>query len=325
MRRLPGEDAFNIWFDQPSDSGAALMAVDRPSIHTEKKRLNFLRSLARIMTELERVQFDGIGMPLVHSDEPGSERAVGKTYLWPYREDAFKMEERNAFSFTQDYLRSASECLDYPESDSDGSYDDDDYQLIGIHKILDIILSNPVFNSSKSDSFVLQHNDLDMQNILTDTDGNITGIIDWDGSLAMPRCVGHAAVPKFLRRDWFPDDVARISTLSWRASYYRQVYATAMIEAGNPDAEYTLKSAMYQALLGALYEGGEITDIIEKLLCSIPNFHVVIPDFVVLLGKGWPEAEEMLRCELGKILKPELPPTMLTADLDPQVSSKKVL
>jgi hypothetical protein len=98
-----------------------------------------------------------------------------------------------------------------------------------------------------------------------------------------------------------------------------------MVEAGNPDAKYTTKSAIYQALLGALYEGGEVTDIVEKLLQSIPNFRVVIPDFMTMLGKGWPEAEEMLRHELGKTLEPELPPMHLANTIEADSKPTKVL
>ncbi|KAH7391149.1 hypothetical protein DE146DRAFT_634981 [Phaeosphaeria sp. MPI-PUGE-AT-0046c] len=52
--------------------------------------------------------------------------------------------------------------------------------------------------------FQSQHNDLDLQNLLTDDEGNVTGIIDWYGSISPPRCVGHAALPSFLCHNWFP-------------------------------------------------------------------------------------------------------------------------
>jgi serine/threonine protein kinase len=307
MRRLPGEDAYNIWFDQPYDPETAYMTADCPSIETEKKRLTFLRSLAQVMTELEKVQFDGVGMPLVHSDDIESHHKVGKTYLWTSVEDIHKVEERGPVPSTYTYARSALDTYPFPELGDPEEYDDGDYAILGLRKVLDIIFSGPVFTSGADETYVLQHDDLDLQNILTDSLGNITGIIDWDGSLAMPRCVGHAAVPKFLRRDWFPDRIARISPMAWRTEHYRQIYASAMVEAGNPDAKYTAKSAIYQSLLCALYEGGEVVDIVEKLMRKVPGFQTNVTDFLTFLGKGSPAAEGMLRTELGKILDPKLP------------------
>jgi hypothetical protein len=80
-----------------------------------------------------------------------------------------------------------------------------------------------------------------------------------------------------------------------------------MVEAGSPDAKFTSQSAIYQTLLCALYEGGETTEIVEKLLRAIPGLRNSVADFLTFLGKGWPAAEDMLGVELGKILDPELP------------------
>lgn len=48
----------------------------------------------------------------------------------------------------------------------------------------------------------IRHRDLDMQTIFVDVFGNVTGILDWDGCLAVPRGVGYASFPEFLRRYW---------------------------------------------------------------------------------------------------------------------------
>jgi hypothetical protein len=92
-----------------------------------------------------------------------------------------------------------------------------------------------------------------------------------------------------------------------------------MVEAGNPDAKYTSKSAIYQALLGALYEGGETTDIVTKLLRAIPGFQNSITDFLTFLGKGWAAAEDMLQIELGKILGPDVPRPDLLQQVETEV------
>jgi hypothetical protein len=55
--------------------------------------------------------------------------------------------------------------------------------------------------------------------------------------------------------------------MAWNFHYYRKIYAAAMVEAGNTeDAKFTLKSAMYQAAVAAVTEGGDANDLIPK--CS---------------------------------------------------------
>lgn len=184
--------------------------------------------------------------------------------------------------------------------------------------MLGIIFSHPVFQSTDQDFFFLQHDDLDLQNVLTDDDGNVTGIIDWDGSLAMPRCVAHAAVPNFLRRDWFPDQDGTAAHLYFRMEHYRQVYAAAMAEAGNPDSLYTTKSGLYQAALAAIFSGtgGNKYDLIERLLDRVPNITKDAVEFTAALGDPsvcW-QLEDMIKAELYKVLEPE-PPQINLQDL----------
>jgi hypothetical protein len=81
-----------------------------------------------------------------------------------------------------------------------------------------------------ADGFVSQHRDLALQKILVDESGNVTGILDWYGSIAFPRSVGPASVPAFLRRDWLPDFLERPPYLCWWAPHYREIYAAAMAE-----------------------------------------------------------------------------------------------
>ncbi|KAH7086242.1 kinase-like domain-containing protein [Paraphoma chrysanthemicola] len=240
MTRLPGQSAANIWFEQPFDRDIADGAADFPSLEIEKKRLNFLRSLAEEMTKLQDVQFSAIGMP----------------------------------SF-------------------------EEYQLNG-HQRESQILS----------TFILQHDDLDLQNILTDTEGNITGIIDWDGSLAMPRCVAAAAVPRFLRRDWFPGFFVRNLHMNLALPRYRDIYAAALNDAGNSDAKYTTKSALYQAVFSSIYEGGSIYDLSEKLVNLVMSGKPCkAMDFLIKLGdpRGWESIKPILHDKLNEILEPELP------------------
>ncbi|KAK2867913.1 hypothetical protein FQN49_003338, partial [Arthroderma sp. PD_2] len=50
--------------------------------------------------------------------------------------------------------------------------------------------------------FVLSHPDFNLQNTMVSEDGNLVGIIDWDGVVAVPSCLGNSRYPIWLTRDW---------------------------------------------------------------------------------------------------------------------------
>lgn len=54
------------------------------------------------------------------------------------------------------------------------------------------------------DAFVLAHPDFDIQNFLVSEEGELQGIIDWDGIAAVPRSLGNESYPGWLTRDWDP-------------------------------------------------------------------------------------------------------------------------
>jgi aminoglycoside phosphotransferase (APT) family kinase protein len=312
MEYLGGQDASNIWYDQAQDCNDTFQPADFPSLDIEQKRINFLRSLAGVMTELDKITFDGIGLPYAvnGTDSETCRYPVGETHVWPSAMDVHYLETRDPSKSTQEYTMAARQAFVVPNTDTNEEGDQDQREVLGVYKLLDMVLSHSVFQSKSGDTFVLQHDDLDLQNILTDADGNITGIIDWDGSMAMPRCVGHAAVPKFLQRDWFPGGVTGRPRLICRAQQYRDIYAAAMVEAGNLDARYTSKSAIYQAAFAALYEGGDIFNFATKICRAIPDFFMPTNEFVAFLASpnAW-KVEPWLKQNLDKILDPELPAT----------------
>ncbi|KAI1174237.1 hypothetical protein F4777DRAFT_393827 [Nemania sp. FL0916] len=52
--------------------------------------------------------------------------------------------------------------------------------------------------------FVLAHPDFDIQNFIVSEEGELRGIIDWDGIGVVPRTIGNARYPGWLTRDWDP-------------------------------------------------------------------------------------------------------------------------
>lgn len=62
----------------------------------------------------------------------------------------------------------------------------------GIYKLLRLFIDwFPSADCAQEPEFVLPHPDLDLQNILISPEGELRGIIDWDGVGAVPRCVGN--------------------------------------------------------------------------------------------------------------------------------------
>ncbi|KAI1510994.1 Phosphotransferase enzyme protein [Pyrenophora tritici-repentis] len=86
MTKLPGQTADTMWDDGSQLSNQApefgfdpfYLAADVPSAVMEKKRLRFLRSLARIMLEIQTLSFPHIGMPIFNPD--GSLEEVGPSF-----------------------------------------------------------------------------------------------------------------------------------------------------------------------------------------------------------------------------------------------------
>ncbi|KAJ4988133.1 hypothetical protein SVAN01_06385 [Stagonosporopsis vannaccii] len=324
MTKLHGKSAYEVWFDFPYTPSDAFRNADVPSIDTEKKRINFLRSLARTMTEIQGLSFDKIGIPEISED--GQVITVGSSYVWGDKEDVDEATELPAVSTTRMWTRMA--LAKYFKVDPRAAKTTNFYIHSGIRHMLNIIFSQPVFKESLSgpETFTIHHDDLDLQNILVDDDGNVTGIIDWDKSYAAPRCVGASAVPIFLRSDWFPrytHDILVTPHMGWNEHYYRQVYAAAMVEAGNPDAKYTSKSALYQACTAAIYWGGDTKDLIDKLIRSIPECRIHTEDLMLGLGRMWPAATEMLERELKNLFEPQLPRAGLLEDLDKELALKE--
>lgn len=324
MKLLPGKAATGLWFD---DHGAI------PSPETEEKRLTFLRSLARHMTELNKLPFTQIGIPTYKTDDPDlddiydqpelEELPVDKYYVWPFY-DSFRSIERGPFASTQAYIQNSRKNEELSSAGPTKKLSFGALQEVGVSKIFDIVFSHPVFQSCPDETFTLRHSDLDAQNILINGAGEVTGILDWDGSISMPRCVGGAAVPHFFERDFYPNAAVNSLILSWRSNHYRSVYAAALVEAGNVDARFTTKSHIYQAGFAALYEGGDRHHFVERLIQMLPDVLMDVDDFKALVGKGCNVTDAMLKEELWKILDPELPREGLLENFELQNKEAKV-
>jgi hypothetical protein len=320
MKQLPGKPAHNVWFE--GNKVRNHITANCVSPKTEAKRQNLLRTLAQAMAELQTLSFNKIGAPdLTIPPSPAGLLSVTHSYRWtnPHDMEAEDLEtsaqiyQYGPSESSKEYMTSTIETA-WPTTHPD--LDDDPETrniLFGIRKVLDIVYDQePLDHSSTGDTtyedetFVLRHPDLEFQNILVDDDGNVTGIIDWEGCLAVPRCVGYASVPDFLRRDWLKGTSLREQPyMCWTLQHYRQIYANAMRATGTPDAKYTAKSAMYRAVVDAVSSGAPM-DLIVKLFRQIPGLQTVdVEEFEELLGAGWTKAEQFLEMEMRRLFEPE--------------------
>jgi aminoglycoside phosphotransferase (APT) family kinase protein len=194
MTALPGKSANSIWYDandddeltDDDDDEVAFRHADMPSTATEKKRITFLRSLARIMSEIQALSFDKGGMAIFAD---GAAPTFGPMYTWG-PDSSNKARKHTAFRSTQEYFfLGMVRLLSRLTAESPPSED-------GCQQFFHILMNQAVFKPAAPETFTIHHNDLDLQNILVDDDGNVTGIIDWDAAFIAPRCM--AAGPLFL-------------------------------------------------------------------------------------------------------------------------------
>ncbi|KAF2276990.1 uncharacterized protein EI97DRAFT_489551 [Westerdykella ornata] len=305
-----GSPANHIWFDARGDEEDDETMNNTPTEEREKLRINFLKSLAKAMAELRHLEFNACGMVYLQDNDP-DKPVIGPYHGWmtlSFDRTRRKYWERPVFETAAEYYMTRLH-------EKFGSK-----YAVGISKILSMVYSSPPLSASKKhdadphETFVLQHNDFDYQNILVSETGEITAILDWDGCGTVPRCAGYSNVPLFLQSDWQAHyDMSDPKTLTtWNLNKYRRVYSEAMIEACggiDSDAKYTEQSALYAVIHDILFGENSGTryraeEFIAKLMHEIPLFRLTEKpeEFTKKLGDGWPEVEEALKEWIPRIL-----------------------
>jgi aminoglycoside phosphotransferase (APT) family kinase protein len=307
---MRGQDSHQIWYDIDENGDADGYKSEHPSAEREQLRLAFLKSLAGHMAELRHLEFDGIGMVYLQDEDP-AKAFVGPHHDWDDRGGMSRFYlERPIFANSVKFFeaRYKERCTSTNASQ-------------GEKFILDCIMQTEAFAASKKnpsdekESFTLGLWDLDLQNILVNDEGEVTGILDWDKAATVPRPVGFSTVPKFLQADWEPEyemiETAMISP--WTLDRYRKVYASAMKEACGLDADaakYTEKSAIYAQVLNMIWGDRTVwvtvqAEFIKKLLLEIPYMRRVVNlenFYETLWEEDWKEAKEILRDGICKLL-----------------------
>ncbi|KAF3033108.1 hypothetical protein E8E11_002164 [Didymella keratinophila] len=332
MTCLPGQSAHSIWFDEEYGELNPLCDFrfgDLPSPAVEKKRINFLRSLAHIMNSINQLVFHEIGMPMCPLDDSAYPE-VGPVYQWD-NSGSDEYTERPVFASTQEYVKARPRSLRMSEF-VDATDDETATYILGARTLLDMIFAQPVFNIKDSSTgleiFTLRHADLDLQNILVNEDGFVTGIIDWDRCTTVPRCIGAAAAPFFLQKDWQPAYLNNLETpshLGFTTHRYHQIYAAALLESDPycKDAKYTSKSAMYLAAIQALrdVDYGDVDDFLEKVLRCVPEFRGNVKEAIRAFGWGWPAGERIIERHLKQMFEPDIPDPNILKEADAYIAA----
>lgn len=227
MTFISGIPLYNAWF------GHRLTGASPDT--TRLRRIRALESIASAMVQLDRFSFQTGGRLLFGSD--GNPSDIG-----PLRQvDHKAMLDRWFVHKDPDDDPIYIECA--ASSDPKAYYT----LMLDIHPEQNPVpqglamllrqLISWISELSGMDPFILAHPDFDIQNVIVSEEGELQGIIDWDGAAAVPRTLGNERYPGWLTRDWDPAMYGYKESLEhgvepegvWEDSpeclaYYRDIY-----------------------------------------------------------------------------------------------------
>ncbi len=216
MEYVQGVQLSDCWFNDTASKA-----------DLERRRARILQDLAPVMLQMNRFKYFQGGSPLY--DKNGSPTGVGPMASQDVISSTPDNSDADDESETQDGTKSESDDENLPSTDGDdessspcdlGPFSDtrsfilsslnqrsvppDTYSQ-GIYKMLRLFIDwIPSSAGADGVEFVLTHPDFDIQNVLVSKEGNLRGLIDWDGVAAVPRCRGNERYPSWLTRDWDP-------------------------------------------------------------------------------------------------------------------------
>ncbi|KIJ33074.1 hypothetical protein M422DRAFT_213623, partial [Sphaerobolus stellatus SS14] len=183
MQLMSGKLLWERWFD--------------PEWFTERRRKTVFRSLAEYLCQLNRFKLPALGT--IQIDPISQMLSVGPILPTPEsvdEEHASGTANKGPYFSVTKYFH--DELTPKIKNEEDEVLKAD---LISLRMFIRILV-DPALDGPP---FVLQRPDLHLQNILVDVEGNITGLIDWDGvCLSSPRQNGYAGYPSWITRDWDP-------------------------------------------------------------------------------------------------------------------------
>ncbi|KAH6976266.1 hypothetical protein BKA56DRAFT_633522 [Ilyonectria sp. MPI-CAGE-AT-0026] len=272
MSNISGLPLYHVWF------GQHLNGVDDETLRLRRTRM--LDDIASAMAQLEpysyeysgSVRFNSSGSPLwagpVRQYDPQTALDLQITDDPMYVDQPPMSDPEKFYAFLPDQ---------HPEA----NLDVDVGEKILLRKLISWI---PEPKSLKP--FVLAHPDFDVQNFIVSEDGQLQGIIDWDGIMAVPRSIGNEGYPGWLTRDWDPlmygynksmdDGVEPLGV--WEDSpeslkYYRGVYRQSMLKVrgASESIDTTRMSLIAENLCIAAYSPACRIHILIKMCFDLVN------------------------------------------------------
>ena len=200
MEKVHGKDLNQVWFDQGKS----------PAMR-EQVRIRALQGIAEAMTQLNSLTFS-YGGSLVF-DAQGNVLGIGGMNVVDFETQEANMRS-NDYDNTMAYcqigpFREIKSNLQFflnarEDKARKGKRERCEVEQ-GAYKLLRLLIEWGIMDTNAGEKpFVLKHPDLDSQNILVNDDGSLAGIIDWDRTAVVPRCVGCQSYPIFLMQDYDP-------------------------------------------------------------------------------------------------------------------------
>jgi hypothetical protein len=282
MERVKGTQLCKLWFDH--------------AWFTEERRKTVFESLVSYMSQLQSLEFLSIGS--LDYDVHSNSHFVAP--LLPSFDDIANgnTTARGPYSTVHAYLLGeiSTQISSAPTTDHQVSL-----------ALLRMFAGSLPDETLDGPPFVLSMPDFNYQNVFVDNDGNVTGLIDWDGMFVGPRQGGYARYPSWITRDWdplmygYPDessvqrqgddgDVERPATPAGSEithipsreqlqedspstlQAFRDEYLAAFIRADPISARYTCQSHVYEALeiaISSVYCRGHIVDRLSKYVFGL--------------------------------------------------------
>ncbi|KAL9029920.1 MAG: hypothetical protein Q9196_001893 [Gyalolechia fulgens] len=191
MERIEGVALFHGWFS------------NKPPGDQEGFRKHALDEVAKAMVQFKPFTFSKAGALQSNSED-------GALHVGAYRKvdhfaeyNRLRLGQRGATTYAQQGPFSNQE--DYFLT----SLDREDAEMLpprlqSQRKLLRLFIRWFFQATGDSSNFVLTHPDFNLQNILVGDDGTLRGLIDWDGVVAVPECIGCEEYPLWLISDWDP-------------------------------------------------------------------------------------------------------------------------
>jgi Phosphotransferase enzyme family len=191
MEHIEAKSLRDVWFDQ---------TVPREVL--EERRIRSIRGVASAMVQLSRFQFDQAGQIAFDADDQLSQ-TVGPIRFQDYPAMLQHMNDGNesTVSFVAGPFTTAKSLLRAP-FDRFSDLSPDKFGR-GANKLLGLFI-DWIPEPPEGPGCVLDHPDLDMQNVIVSENGDLRALIDWDGVCSIPRALGPESYPKWLTRDWDP-------------------------------------------------------------------------------------------------------------------------